>query len=532
MVAPYKSVGTKSTPQSEPILGSAQIANSAGGYSFAVDDWKRLDRFLILGSEGGSYYIGERELTRQNADVVIRCLNADGQRVVRRIIEVSRGGQAPKNDPALLALALAASLGDPTTKQLALDALLHVARIGTHLFHFAAYVDANRGWGRGLRSAIAFWYLSKTPEALAKQVTKYAQRDGWSHRDLLRLSHAKPGTAEYSAIFRYVTKGILDSREIGDTSTAMDYLAVVEDVKHETSVKRVAQLITEYSLPREVIPTAMLNEAVIWEALLPQMGLTAMIRNLGNMGKVGLLTSMSKAEATIVAKLSDRERLKAERVHPLAILLAQKVYTQGHGMRGKGAWDTAPKVIDALNDAFYLAFDAVEPTGKRVLLSLDVSGSMGWGQIAGTPLTPREAAAAMALVTARVEPQYGIMAFGDKFEPLNISPRDRLDNVVNKTEMLGMSGTDCSLPMLWAQKRKANVDTFVVYTDSETWAGRIHPVQALNAYRRATGIPAKLVVVGMVSNEFTIADPNDAGMLDVVGFDASAPAVISNFMRD
>lgn len=38
----------------------------------------------------------------------------------------------------------------------------------------------------------------------------------------------------------------------------------------------------------------------------------------------------------------------------------------------------------------------------------------------------------------------------------------------------------------------------------------------------------KLVVVGMVSNGFSIADPDDAGMLDVVGFDAAAPQVIAD----
>src|SRR3990172_8327594 len=153
--------------------------------------------------------------------------------------------------------------------------------------------------------------------------------------------------------------------------------------------------------------------------------------------KVGLLTQMSTAEHLVIAKLSDRDALKRERVHPLAILLAQSVYAQGHGLRGRGQWETSPRVIDALNDAFYAAFDMVEPTGKRVLLALDVSGSMSSDGVAGTSLTPREAAAAMALVTARVEPSYGIVAFGDEVAPLNISSRDRLDSVVRKTGQLG-----------------------------------------------------------------------------------------------
>ena len=67
----------------------------------------------------------------------------------------------------------------------------------------------------------------------------------------------------------------------------------------------------------------------------------------------------------------------------------------------------------------------------------------------------------------------------------------------------------------------------MIYTDSETWAGDIHPVEALRRYRAATGIAARLIVVGMVANRFSIADPDDAGMLDVVGFDTSTPEVIA-----
>ena len=123
------------------------------------------------------------------------------------------------------------------------------------------------------------------------------------------------------------------------------------------------------------------------------------------------------------------------------------------------------------------------------------------------------------------------MAFGHQFVPLKIGPGMRLDAAVRATDGLPFGGTDCALPMLHALEKGLTVDAFVVYTDSETWAGSIHPVEALRAYRRRTGIAAKLVVVGMVSNGFSIADPNDAGMLDVVGFDTAVPALIADFVR-
>jgi 60 kDa SS-A/Ro ribonucleoprotein len=149
----------------------------------------------------------------------------------------------------------------------------------------------------------------------------------------------------------------------------------------------------------------------------------------------------------------------------------------------------------------------------------------------------------MALVTAATEPRHFFTAFTagrarsmhgafpSAITPLAISPRQRLDDVLREVTFLNFGGTDCALPMLEAANRRWDVDLFVVYTDNETWAGDIHPSQALRRYRERTGIPAKLVVVGMASNGFTIADPEDAGMLDVVGFDAATPQLIADFAR-
>ena len=138
----------------------------------------------------------------------------------------------------------------------------------------------------------------------------------------------------------------------------------------------------------------------------------------------------------------------------------------------------------------------------------------------------------MALVTAATEPRHQIVAFGDTMVSVSISPRQRLDDLVAATDGLPFGATDCALPMLWALEHKVEADVFVILTDSETWANpELHPVQALARYREKTGIPARLVVVGMVANGFTIADPDDAGMLDVVDFDLATPNVMADFAR-
>src|SRR5687767_8511727 len=116
-----------------------------GGQAFALDPWARLRRFLVLGSEGGTFYVGARELTAENAAAVERCLELDGPRVVAEIVGVGEAGRAPKQEPVLFALALAAASADEATRRAALAALPRVARTGTHLFHFAAYVQSLRG---------------------------------------------------------------------------------------------------------------------------------------------------------------------------------------------------------------------------------------------------------------------------------------------------------------------------------------------------------------------------------------------------
>ncbi len=134
--------------QQMPLPGEAMVANSAGGYVYALDDWARLDRFLVLGTEGGTYYASEIRLTRETAQVVARCTASDGKRAVARIVEMSVSGRAPKQDPILFALALATAAEEGETRSAALAAVAKVARTGAQLQRLAGYIDGLRGWGR------------------------------------------------------------------------------------------------------------------------------------------------------------------------------------------------------------------------------------------------------------------------------------------------------------------------------------------------------------------------------------------------
>lgn len=514
---PLTAVSTRRTPQSQPIPGT--VPNSAGGYAYPVDDWGRLNRFLILGTAGGSYYASEQKLTQENADVVQRCVKLDGPRTVRTIVDISVAGRNPKQHPVMFALAVCAGADDALTRSTALDALPLVARTGTHLFLFARYVEQFRGWGRGLRNAIGNWYLSQ--EHLELQLAKYKQREGWSHRDLLRLSKPRPerGSPVDQAL----------AWAVGKNDNPTGFLGACEEAQ-TARTGQLIRLITEWHLPWEVLPSEKLNEPEVLKALLPSMGIGALVRNLNRLTTSGAVKPLSDELNFVVGKLTSEKAIKQSRIHPINVLTALTTYASGKGLRGSGTWTPIGNIVDALDVAFRLAFANVEAANKRTMVALDVSGSMGWNPIAGTNITPAMGSAAMALITVATEPQVYVTAFSNGMVPVTgITPKSTLTQAVRAAQRITMGGTDCSAPMQHALREGIKVDTFVVYTDNETWAGGIHPSQALRQYREKMQIPAKLIVVGMVSNGFSIADPNDAGMLDVVGFDTSAPAVMADF---
>jgi 60 kDa SS-A/Ro ribonucleoprotein len=335
------------------------------------------------------------------------------------------------------------------------------------------------------------------------------------------------------------------------SDTLPAYIEGFERLQRAGDVNTVCALIDEFRFTHEMIPTQFKTSKQVWERLLSEMPVTATIRNLGVMTSLGLLRDGSSAARTVAARVTDAGILSRARVHPLTLLSALNVYRQGRGHRGQLRWQPSRQVIDALDSAFYRAFAIVAATGKRIMLAMDVSGSMGCGTIAGAPgITPMIGSAAMAMATARSEKDWQAVAFSSKgwtstkagggryqgwgtaISPLPISPRQRLDDVVRTMQRVDMGCTDCALPMLYAADQKIAVDAFYVFTDNETWAGKVHPHQALEQYRQKMGIGAKLVVVGMTATQFSIAHPQDAGMLDVVGFDSAAPNLMADFTRN
>lgn len=516
--------------------------------TYKLDPFDQLQRFLILGVDGNTVHATSREAVKYNAENIKQCLKLDSAKTVQQIVDCSVEGLAAKNDPAIFALAVACS--DGSARKQAMEAIPKVCRTGTHLFQFMESVKTMRGFGRGLRRAIGSWYQSKSADDLAYQLVKYRNRSGYTHRDVLRLTHPVFEDAGQAAVIRWsVDPENRGPRQVvrskGGAPVTYDAVGELPQIitdfesmrelatsgfKTLQSRKAAVNLVADSQLTHEMLPNEIKDQREVWEALLPRMNLTALIRNLGKMSSIGMFESnISEDTKLVVTKLTNATQLQKSRVHPLQVLTAMLTYGNGRGHLGKLTWTPNAAIRAALEKAFYMSFKFVEPTGKNFMLGIDVSGSMTspFGDVPG--LTSNMVAAAMAMVTLRSEPWCEVYGFGTTLKRIDITPEDKLQDAMRKCQF-SFGSTNAGVIIEHAQKKKLPVDMFCIYTDNDINSGS-SPSGLLQAFRKSSGRNAKLVSCATSVSNMTIADPSDPGQLDVVGFSADTPQVISLFAK-
>lgn len=535
---------------------------------------------------------------------------------------------------------------------------------------------------------------------------------------------AAPPTAEPTKTLLSAIKEIHAIAERPLQPATNPSLAGLSNYQYAEEIDRMVSIINSAGLCREHLPSQLFKHKKIWEALLMNKGangkgkgmpLTALIRNLGKLSsaEIGIIenrfgrdesqsakrayTFNTAATAAtpqvfpignpqhyteyIFRRLTNARDIKYSKIHPYNILVAMLTYKKGCGDKGSLTWTPNLHIMDALDHAFKLAFQNITPTGKRIKIALDVSGSMSSAFCSGSPVVscavgsvammmmtlwvergvapgfplgvPPPHGGSSALLTApgatpppavgdptsqwwkttqlpdgrtlyehtetgkcqfdkpqessshpgtavggrtpqrtppKVEdykktkqyfglpntvegPRSGyhsssytppvqhhylpelypypttpsnvtICAFSNTIidltntivgymdatiDPTTGLPTMTIDDALKLVDM-PFSSTDCALPMVEALQKREKVDAFVIYTDSETYMGKIHPQAALEEYRRVMGIDAKLIVVGMTSNCLTIADPKDLNTLNLAGFDTATPRIINDFI--
>ena len=530
-------------------LKKNETFNSCGKVVFQITPLDMLKRFMFLGTEKGTYYTSANNLTEQQLQSLDDLLAGDvanHEKIIDLVKEYSV--KAFKVDYVLYVLArCCAEKNNPDMRKKCYALLKDVCRTPTNMFMFIQMYEivhkklhGTTGWNALQKATIADWYLSKNTRDLVYLITKYKNRNGWTHTDALRLSHAKPKTFNQDCVFKYITKGLEEflaklaggNDAAEDREWVKDYLSDYEELSKGTlTAQQAIEYIQRHNFVREHVPTTLLNDADVWNALLTKMPMVAMLRNLNKITAIDVFEKYPATLERITSALKSKEVIEKSKAHPMQFLIALKMYAKGHGDKGKLTWTPNHDITAALNEAFKHSFKNVVPTNKRYLLALDVSGSMTSSTVCGVEcLTACEVSAAMSMIIAAAEPCCDVMGFAYQFKPLNVRHDRPLQDNLREVQDNNFGSTDCSLPMTWALQNEKAYDAMIVFTDNETNMHRMRPVDALRKYNTTMGLNCKLIVVATSVSNFTIADPEDPNMLDICGFDASTPLCISEFV--
>lgn len=459
------------------------------------------------------------------------------------IIDLSVNNGTWQHTPMNIALAVCAkNIIDPTTRARAYSLVPEVCRIPTHLFEFIEYCEAEgsgTGWGRSLRRAISNWYNSfeNNPMRLVYLISRYKARHGWKHRDVVRLAHIKPANRQIELIIRYITHGLLYATSLAKNDTSLitikikDFLLAIETARKGINVhtNELKQLIIRHRLVKQHIHYSFLGDKQIWECLLLVMPTTALISNLDKMSSLNLFESQSVWEKNVIDRLQNIS--KEEQIHPITLLIAWYRYENNHnGYKGQFSWSINNKILNALEYAFYKSFDIIQPTQKRLCLAVDVSCSMK-SLMFGSMLTAQDIAAAMVSLLTKIETDYEVVAFSDQCTRLHTKDFG-LSTSIKIFDHFPTGKSDCTMPIKWALDKSLIFDTFILFTDSETYNYNDQTGEVLNNYRISTkNKDVRLINVGMASNGFSISNPHDPSMIDITGLFRSAVKNIADFLQ-
>lgn len=514
------------TPQTQPIPGreAEMIQGRSGGLMFDAGIWKMLRRCLLIGTAQSTYYAGKQELTEDFVEVVRQAIAEDASRVAQEILYASNG-RAINNSAPIFALVLL-SMGEvPEAKKAFQEIFTSVVRTGSHFYEWLNYTKSLRGFGKVIREVGKNWLSREDVKGLAYQLLKYQQRNGFSHRDALRLFHVKPPTKDHQQLFEWVVKG-WEELPTEIPSTALAQIWWYEWLKRHP--ERTHEAISLGRLTHEMAAPVGKMDKLAWQLLFNEMPIGAMLRNLGSLTELGVLRSDALANLDRVeVVLNDKEYLRQGRIHPIDVLKALKTYQSGGRLgRSQKTWHPVARIVDILEKAVEFSFDVVEPTGKVFMHAVDISGSMSGCVVDSVGLSCCEIATTMALVTAKAEKNYMIRGFSTEFRDLGISKKDSFSSAIRKASNQNFGGTDAAVAYEWMTEHKFKADVICFWTDSESWAGYRHPTQALSKYRRQVNQDIKAVYVTLAPYQITLVDPQDPLSWDMGGFDPGVPRVI------
>lgn len=278
--------------------------------------------------------------------------------------------------------------------------------------------------------------------------------------DVIQMAHVKPKADWQSTLFQYVLGGRYGNTE--QMAEARKGLPMIDSNRRFREMDAATARATLLSDPEALAGAGMTWESLssfgpmdkaAWEAIIPNMGFMALLRNLRNFDEAGVSDAVAQQ---IIAKFTDPKQVARSRQLPMRFWSA---YTNAPSLRWSYALETA---LD-------LSCQNVPTFNGKTLVLVDTSGSMqGMNYSARSKSTPVQLAGLFGAVLAKRDPQnVRIVQFATGVQDIKVNPGESALKIQAKIQaQIGRvgHGTD----VLRAVNEWKGEDRIIVLSDMQT----------------------------------------------------------------
>ena len=267
--------------------------------------------------------------------------------------------------------------------------------------------------------------------------------------DVIELTHPKPAAPWQSALFEYLiaTRHKRDRLDVSLLPT----IARRRDLDAVPAAERnVAMLGDGMTWEWASAWYGRALDAAFWEAVIPRMGLFALVRNLRNFDDAGI---GDEAVAAVRAKIGNPEDVKGARLFPLRFYGA-------HREVATTRWS------EALDIGIGHSLANIPALAGRTLILVDVSGSMFDTASGRSKLTRAETAAVFAAALAMRAENADLVAFGTDSA---VVPFRKGGSVLRLAQAIAVDRGGTNTWQAVARHIQPTHDRVVILTDEQAW---------------------------------------------------------------
>lgn len=539
------------TPVS-PAYKQADIVNKEGFTAFSRTIEEDTLSVLMTNTLSNTFYVSQKELAKETKDVLSAMAKKDPE-FLAKAVAYARTKGLMRLAPVLGLTILSAEDGK-AAKDAFRKAFRHVIQIPDDLREFVALCrtanirqgkrikvltkkqgdrykvvghkvlengvgglggvahECVQNYLRHLPEYHAIKYGSKNSEGITlKDIVKMAHPSPRTKSDLQDLEHERLRNGAQRELFGWLVNGW---KEIGDVpSPTNPQIWAFEKLKRAASQKEIISLIKEYRLPKEaVIPALHKTSTAIWMAIIKDMPYMATLKELNTMNRHGAFEDPEIVDL-VAKRLSDPRNVERSKQFPFAFTNAMD-YFEGHQQ----------KIREALVDALEASFVNMPEIPGRTCVANDISNSMSMTVSNKAKARACDVAGIFAAAVFKKCEDSVIVPFDDSAHPEygRVSKRDSVMSIAKQISRLD-GGTNLGAPVEYMMRTNQKVDTFVVMTDNEDWAGKGF-LSYFEQYKRQINPKAKAFCVRLASYQDYVAP---RGYPDVHFIQGWSPRILS-----